>query len=134
MASWAASDLLGAITRVGFCTCSIVQAMVADLPEPVMPRRVWKRSPRRMPSDSASIALGWSPAGEKSDTTRNGGELAAWSAGIPIFTGMVRVYGSAVTGRFRDLGRAMARPQVPETAQSKASPSAAVWAAVAHQP
>jgi hypothetical protein len=41
LASWAASDLLGAITSVGFCTCSIVHAMVALLPEPVMPRSVW---------------------------------------------------------------------------------------------
>jgi hypothetical protein len=41
LASWAARDLLGAITRVGRCTCSIVQAMVALLPEPVIPRSVW---------------------------------------------------------------------------------------------
>ena len=63
LASWAASDLLGASTSVGRCTCSIVQAMVALLPEPVMPSSVWNRSPRSMPSASAAMAFGWSPAG-----------------------------------------------------------------------
>ncbi len=50
-----ASDLLGAITNVGRCTCSIVHAIVADLPEPVMPSRVWKRSPTLRPSVSSSM-------------------------------------------------------------------------------
>ena len=68
MASWAASDLLGASTSVGRCTCSIVQPMVALLPEPVMPSSVWKRSPRWMLSVSVAMAVGWSPAGSKSDT------------------------------------------------------------------
>jgi hypothetical protein len=40
LASWAASDLLGAMTRVGFWTCSMVHAMVALLPDPVMPSSV----------------------------------------------------------------------------------------------
>ena len=40
LASCAPSALLGARTRVGRCTCSISQAIVADLPEPVMPRSV----------------------------------------------------------------------------------------------
>jgi hypothetical protein len=44
--------------RVGRWTCWMVQAIVADLPEPVMPRRVWKRSPRSMPAASFSIAAG----------------------------------------------------------------------------
>ena len=56
---------------MGRCVFSIVQAMVADLPEPVMPSRVWKRSPPSIPAANASIAAGWSPAGAKSDTTRN---------------------------------------------------------------
>src|SRR5690348_9184844 len=61
------------MTSVGRCTCSIVQAIVADLPEPVMPRRVWNRSPRSMPADRASMARGWSPSGLNSETTWNGG-------------------------------------------------------------
>ena len=72
MASWAASDLLGAMTSVGLCTCSMVQAIVALLPEPVMPSRVWYRSPLAMPSLSAAMAAGWSPAGSNSETIRNG--------------------------------------------------------------
>ena len=46
--------------------------MVALLPLPVMPSRVWKRSPRSSPSASAAMAAGWSPEGSKSDTMRNG--------------------------------------------------------------
>lgn len=38
-----------------------------------MPRSVWYRSPRWMPSVSAATAEGWSPAGAKSDTIRKGG-------------------------------------------------------------
>ena len=41
-----------------------------------MPSSVWKRSPAVMPAASWSIALGWSPAGSKSDTTRNSWSLA----------------------------------------------------------
>ena len=72
MASCAASDLLGAMTSVGFCTCSIVHAIVALLPDPVMPSRVWYRSPLAMPALSAAMAAGWSPAGSNSETIRNG--------------------------------------------------------------
>ena len=36
----------------------MVQAIVADFPEPVMPSSVWKRSPSRMPFDNAVIAFG----------------------------------------------------------------------------
>src|SRR4030095_4055558 len=60
------------MTRVGFCTCSIVQAMVALLPEPVMPSRVCHRSPLAMPWLSAATAPAWSPAGANSDTILNG--------------------------------------------------------------
>ena len=38
---------------VGRWTASIVQAMVALLPLPVMPSSVWKRSPRTTPSDNS---------------------------------------------------------------------------------
>ena len=40
-ASWAASVLFGAMTSVGFCTASMVLAMVNVLPEPVTPKSVW---------------------------------------------------------------------------------------------
>ena len=53
----------------------MVQPMVALLPDPVMPRSVWKRSPRWMLSVSAAMAVGWSPAGSKSDTILNGGTV-----------------------------------------------------------
>jgi hypothetical protein len=46
----------------------MVQPMVALLPEPVMPSSVWNRSPRVMPSASAAMAAGWSPAGSNGDT------------------------------------------------------------------
>jgi hypothetical protein len=39
--SWAARDLLGSMIRVGRWTASIVQAMVAVFPLPVIPKRVW---------------------------------------------------------------------------------------------
>ena len=65
--------MLGAMISVGRWTASIVQAMVALLPLPVMPSRVWKRSPRTTPSDSWAMAVGWSPAGAKSETTLNSG-------------------------------------------------------------
>ena len=58
LASWAANDLLGAMTSVGFCTASIVQAMVADFPEPVMPSRVCIGSPDSMLRLSSAIAFG----------------------------------------------------------------------------
>ena len=67
---------------MGFCTCSIVHAMVADLPDPVIPSSVWKRSPRLMPSLSAAIAVGWSPAGANEDTTRNGRAVGTSSVSV----------------------------------------------------
>src|SRR5262245_5234147 len=60
------------MTRVGFWTCSMVQATVALLPDPVMPSSVWYRSPLTMPSLSAATAPGWSPAGANSDTILKG--------------------------------------------------------------
>ena len=60
---------------MGFCTRSMVQPIVALLPEPVMPSSVWKRSPRVMLSARSSMARGWSPAGSKSDTIWNGGTV-----------------------------------------------------------
>ena len=55
--------LVGAMTRVGRCCCSISQAAVADLPVPVAPIRTMSRSPRLRRSSSSLIAAGWSPAG-----------------------------------------------------------------------
>jgi hypothetical protein len=66
------------MTSVGRCTFSIVQAMVALLPEPVMPSSVCHRSPPSMPSASLATAYGWSPAGWKSETTWNGGTPPAY--------------------------------------------------------
>src|SRR5581483_433460 len=61
--SWAASVLLWAMTSAGLPTSSIVHAIVAVLPVPVAPTRVWKRSPSWRPADSSAIARGWSPVG-----------------------------------------------------------------------
>ena len=74
----------GRCTSVGRCTCSIVQAMVALLPEPVMPSSVWNRSPRSMPSASCAMAFGWSPAGAKSETTLNGGTDRCYRGGVTL--------------------------------------------------
>ena len=63
MQSCAASVLLWAMTSAGRWVCSMIQAIVAVLPVPVAPRRVWKRSPARIPSEIEAIALGWSPIG-----------------------------------------------------------------------
>jgi hypothetical protein len=62
--SWAASVLLCAITSAGRWVCSIVNAIVAVLPEPVTPSSVWKRSPASMPAESPSRAAGWSATAE----------------------------------------------------------------------
>ena len=59
-ASCAASVLLWAITSEGRWTCSIANAIVAVLPEPVTPSSVWNRSPAASPSASPSRAFGWS--------------------------------------------------------------------------
>ena len=46
--------------------------MVKVLPEPVTPSSTWSRSRRSRPSVSSLIAVGWSPAGRKSDLNSNG--------------------------------------------------------------
>ena len=56
--SWAASVLLCAITSAGFCTASIVAAIVIVLPVPVAPSSVRLRSPALIPAASDSIAAG----------------------------------------------------------------------------
>src|SRR5579864_8443626 len=61
--SCAASVLLWAMTSAGLPTFSIVHAIVAVFPVPVAPMSVWNRSPATRPSDSSSIARGWSPVG-----------------------------------------------------------------------
>src|SRR5690606_5378305 len=73
LANWAASAVAGASTRVGFWTFSIVRAMVADLRDPVMPRRVCTLSPASMPAATSAMAFGWSRDGWNSETTRDGG-------------------------------------------------------------
>src|SRR6188768_1175299 len=60
------------MSSVGLPICAMTLATVKVLPDPVMPSRVWKRSPRRNPSTSWRIASGWSPVGENSETRRNG--------------------------------------------------------------
>ena len=72
MASWAARVLLGAMTSVGRCTCSISQAVVADLPVPVAPSRTTSFSPAWIRVARSAIAAGWSPLGWKSETTSKG--------------------------------------------------------------
>src|SRR5256885_5601913 len=69
--------------RVGRSPSAIALAIVNVLPEPVMPSRTWASSPRRRPSTSSWIALGWSPPGWYGDTSlkpalppRPGGLLA----------------------------------------------------------
>ena len=59
--------------RRAVAALSMVQAMVAVLPLPVMPSRVWKRSPCSTPRASASMAWGWSPAGDQLETSLKGG-------------------------------------------------------------
>ena len=96
---------------VGRCTCSMVQAMVALLPLPVMPSRVWKRSPRSTPALRAAIALGWSPAGLKSECTPNGGMVRCYRGGVttpsvcalPAVGPRGPIAGAAPSGRQRGL-------------------------------
>ena len=52
---------------------SIPPAIVNDFPDPVIPSRVWNRSPASTPSTSASIAAGWSPDAVNSETSSMGG-------------------------------------------------------------
>src|SRR2546423_224458 len=62
--SCAASVLLCERTSVGRPKFLMTFATVIVFPDPVTPRRVWKRSPRSSPRVSSAIAFGWSPAGE----------------------------------------------------------------------
>jgi len=63
LASWAASVLFGAITRVGRWSFSIIHAVVADLPVPVAPSRTTSFSPALMRLARSAMAAGWSPLG-----------------------------------------------------------------------
>ncbi len=72
---------------MGRCTFSITAAVVKLLPDPVIPRRVWKRSPRSIPSASAAIASGWSPAGVRSVTSSSAGIVPMLTAGYDSYSG-----------------------------------------------
>jgi hypothetical protein len=63
LANWAASVWLGCITRVGRCSCSTAQAIVAVFPVPVAPSRTTSFSPVRMRRWMSAMAVGWSPEG-----------------------------------------------------------------------
>ena len=56
--SCAASVLLWAMTRLGFCTASTTPAIAMVLPVPVAPSSVVNRSPASTPSASDVIAAG----------------------------------------------------------------------------
>src|SRR4051794_21275937 len=68
-------------------------AIAKLLPEPVIPSRVWNRSPRCTPSTSAAIASGWSPAGARSVTSSNSGTTRSYRprASQPFEVGPDRV-------------------------------------------
>ena len=51
------------MTSAGRWIFSIVQAIVAVLPVPVAPSKVWKRLPSLTDAAISSIARGWSPIG-----------------------------------------------------------------------
>src|SRR5450432_2559728 len=50
-------------------------AMLNVLPEPVIPRSTWQRSPLSMPRHISAIARGWSPRGMNSETSWNGPDI-----------------------------------------------------------
>ena len=81
-ASWAASDLLGSMTRVGRWTCSMVQAMVAVFPLPVMPSRVWYRSPRSIPADKRGDGGGLVAGGAQRGDDLETGHPADGTGGV----------------------------------------------------
>src|SRR5699024_885868 len=60
------------MTSVGRWTSSMSQAVVADLPVPVAPRRTMSCSPAVTRRARSAIAVGWSPAGSYSATTSKG--------------------------------------------------------------
>src|SRR3954452_21608709 len=76
----------------------MVHAMVALCPLPVMPSRVWNRSPRSTPVASASMAPGWSPAGSKSETTLNGGTGGSYRGGVSSTPGLRQDYAGTRRG------------------------------------
>lgn len=64
MQSCAARVLLCAITSVGFCTFSMMHAIVKVFPDPVTPNSVWCfRRWSAIPDASFDTARGWSPFG-----------------------------------------------------------------------
>ena len=75
LANCAASVLFGSMTRVGRCSFSASQAIVAVLPVPVAPSSTVSFSPARIRRSIAAMACGWSPAGTMSVTTSNGATL-----------------------------------------------------------
>src|SRR5687768_9775596 len=83
------------MTSVGRWTCSISQAVVADLPVPVAPSRTTSCSPRLTRSARSLIAAGWSPAGSKSLTTRN----LPWVGRRSVVVRTGRRYDDGVTER-----------------------------------
>src|SRR5262245_51662327 len=78
----------------------MVQATVALLPLPVMPSRVWKRSPASIPALRASMAAGWSPAGAKSDTIskRSGATKEGYRGGVTPFAEVAHEHGPPADG------------------------------------
>ena len=75
LANCAARVLLGSMTRVGRCSRSASQAIVAVLPVPVAPSSTVCFSPALTRRSISSIAAGWSPAGVMSVSTWNGATL-----------------------------------------------------------
>jgi len=65
--------LVVAITSAGRWIASTTPAIVIVLPVPVAPSSVVKRSPCSSASAICSIARGWSAAGVKAGSRRNGG-------------------------------------------------------------
>jgi hypothetical protein len=63
LANWAASVLLGCITRIGRWSRSATHAIVAVLPVPVAPSRTTSLTPPLIRRAISSIAAGWSPDG-----------------------------------------------------------------------
>ena len=87
--------LFGAMTSVGRCTCSMSQAVVADFPVPVAPRSTESFSPEFTRSARAVIAVGWSPEGSKSLTTRK----RPWVGRMSVVARTDRRYDRPVTER-----------------------------------
>ena len=109
------------ITRVGRCSRSINQAVVADLPVPVAPSSTLSLAPDPMRSVNASMAAGWSPdAGrirERPRTFRSVRGLDETASGLVL---MPPPYGPAPTPRVwlrqpaaASPGRAVRRSQRP---------------------